>query len=149
MAQLLWRPVTQAEAGGRSGEGEGEVVEPLAMRPGLLRLALQNTKRACKVAARTVYLCFIFTPLFLALPMSWYDATREAWWVWCVRTVELSGALCIKLAQWASSRPDLFGACVCEKFRHLQASRLPVSAHRRATISDWLSDRRPGRPPTR
>ena len=47
---------------------------------------------------------------------------EELWWRWCVRLMERSGALFIKLAQWSSSRPDIFGARVCQRFAHLQDS---------------------------
>lgn len=116
-------------AAASSSDSEVPVVEvpvvELAVRPGLLQLALQNTQRAFKCVLRAAYLALVFGPLCFAVPLSWYDSTREYWWVWCVHCVELSGALCIKLAQWASSRPDLFGANVCERFRHLQDDTPP------------------------
>ena len=45
---------------------------------------------------------------------------EDLWWKWCVSCFEASGALPIKFAQWASSRPDVFGARVCRRFVHLQ-----------------------------
>uniref|UniRef100_A0A7S0L238 Protein kinase domain-containing protein n=1 Tax=Coccolithus braarudii TaxID=221442 RepID=A0A7S0L238_9EUKA len=68
-------------------------------------------------------------PLVLSLPLTRFATVSEAWWWWCVRISESSGALVIKLAQWASSRPDLFGSQVCARFSHLQ-DQTPTHAWR-------------------
>lgn len=39
--------------------------------------------------------------------------------------MESGGALLIKLAQWASSRPDLFGEELTDRLKHLQDSTAP------------------------
>ena len=46
-----------------------------------------------------------------------------------MRTAERSGAVVIKMAQWASSRPDMFGEAACTKLKHLM-DRTPQHAWR-------------------
>lgn len=43
----------------------------------------------------------------------------------CLLCVEWSGAACIKIMQWAGSRPDMFGTEFCTVFSKLQDSTLP------------------------
>ena len=50
---------------------------------------------------------------------------HKAWLDWCVRGVELSGAAIVKLFQWASSRPDMFGEEFCRLFCKLQDETTP------------------------
>jgi len=54
------------------------------------------------------------------------DAGVAEWYLkLCLRCVESSGAAVIKLMQWASSRPDMFGERFCEVFGALQDSTTP------------------------
>jgi len=78
-----------------------------------------------RCARRTAYLLLVFGPLLLLYPLSRWRWSEELWWRWCVSSFERSGALLIKLAQWASSRPDMFGERVCRRFKHLQ-DRTPL-----------------------
>lgn len=61
----------------------------------------------------------------------------------CVRHVERSGAVVIKLLQWASSRPDLFGKAFCDTFQNLQDNTTPHSWRHTCEVmekaygSDW------------
>ena len=82
-------------------------------------------RRTLRRLARLLYLCTIISPLLLTLPLSCFEASSELWWSWCVRACEHSGALLIKLAQWSSSRPDLFGDAACGRFAHLQDAATP------------------------
>jgi len=45
----------------------------------------------------------------------------------CLYCVEASGAACIKIMQWAGSRPDMFGRDFCAVFSKLQDSTRPHS----------------------
>ena len=74
---------------------------------------------------RIIYLCLLFSPLVAAWPLRGYKRFEEPWWSYCVFATESAGALVIKLAQWASSRPDLFGEEVCERFKFLQDNTRP------------------------
>ena len=47
----------------------------------------------------------------------------------CLRCVEYSGAACIKIMQWAGSRPDMFGSDFCSVFSQLQDDTTPHSWH--------------------
>lgn len=82
-------------------------------------------KRSIRSLFRALYLCALIGPLLLTMPLRNWTLTSEAWWWWCVRTLEHSGALLIKLAQWSSSRPDLFGEDACDRFKHLQDAARP------------------------
>jgi predicted unusual protein kinase regulating ubiquinone biosynthesis (AarF/ABC1/UbiB family) len=69
---------------------------------------------------------------------------RTGWYLrLCLRSVERSGAAVIKLMQWASSRPDLFGKEFCRAFAKLQDDTTPhalrhtEAALRRAHGEDW------------
>jgi predicted unusual protein kinase regulating ubiquinone biosynthesis (AarF/ABC1/UbiB family) len=53
-------------------------------------------------------------------PLFWYLKQ-------CLRAVESSGAVIIKLTQWASSRPDLFGQSFCQILSQLQDNTTPHS----------------------
>ena len=67
---------------------------------------------------RTLYLSALFGPLLMGKPLCRWTGCEDAWWRWCVRCFDSSGALLIKLAQWSSSRPDLFGSAACAQFAH-------------------------------
>ena len=83
--------------------------------------------RTLRSIARLLYLCAVLGPLVLTLPLSKFSYTSDAWWACCCAAFENSGALLIKLAQWSSSRPDLFGEVVCARLKHLQDSTTPHS----------------------
>jgi hypothetical protein len=51
-------------------------------------------------------------------PIGWY-------YKMCLHCVEWSGAACIKIMQWASSRPDIFGPVFCTVFSRLQDDTTP------------------------
>ena len=81
--------------------------------------------RALRKLARILYLSAVISPLLLTLPLTRFASTSDLWWSCCVRACEHSGALLIKLAQWSSSRPDLFGEAACSRFAHLQDATTP------------------------
>jgi len=50
----------------------------------------------------------------------------KEWWLrLCLKSVEKAGAAIIKLMQWASSRPDVFGRQFCDLFSKLQDEAIP------------------------
>jgi len=87
---------------------------------------LQRLQRLVYAVMRAVYLAMMLGPLALAWPLwSRWEFSSNLWWNWCVMVVERSGALPIKFSQWASSRPDLFGDAVCNRFKYLQKDTPP------------------------
>lgn len=83
--------------------------------------------RALRSLFRALYLSAVFTPLALTYHLSHWIGYTDAWWTWLIWRLESSGALLIKLAQWSSSRPDLFGEDVCRRLVHLQDAGSPHS----------------------
>lgn len=92
-----------------------------------------------RIAQRAAFLAVAYGPLVLT---SWVPYLANAlsgehalarfcrwlagwWWRWLCFTVERSGPCFIKLAQWASSRPDLFSPTVAALFEPLVDSVPP------------------------
>jgi len=72
--------------------------------------------------------------LSLSLSNGWYYRLC----LWCV---EYSGAACIKIMQWAGSRPDMFGQEFCAVFSKLQDSTKTHSwKHTKAAMKDAYGD---------
>ena len=91
--------------------------------------------RALRALMRAIYLGAVFTPLAFTYHLSQWSGCSDAWWGWLIHALESSGALLIKLAQWSSSRPDLFGESVCRRFLHLQDAARPHDwAHTARTL---------------
>ncbi len=57
----------------------------------------------------------------------WKMKTRRFYFETCLKCAERSGAVVIKLMQWAGSRPDLFGHDFCAVFSRLQDHTTPHS----------------------
>lgn len=102
----------------------------IAAAPESIPLSRRLARRLFHLA-RLVYLCCVFGPLLLSSPIAFWQTRsprlKELWWCCCVAALERTGALVIKLAQWASSRPDLFGESVCARVEHLQDRTPPHS----------------------
>lgn len=80
---------------------------------------LRSITRTVRLWLRTLELAWLYGPLaltawLLLLPSE--SRLTEAWWHWLRHTVEGSGPCAIKLAQWASSRPDLFSDAAAHIF---------------------------------
>lgn len=102
-------------------------------------------RRALRSLARLVYLCVLIGPLLIMWPLRWSEVTSNYWWMYCVSAAEASGAVVIKLAQWASSRPDLFGEACCNRFKFLQDRTRPhpwADTERTldASFAEWRRD---------
>ncbi|XP_004343153.1 aarF domain containing kinase 2 [Capsaspora owczarzaki ATCC 30864] len=109
------------------------------------------------IPLRIFELAFRFAPVvFLAplvfLPSRYYVAGwQQWWWTLLVHTIESCGPTFIKLAQWASSRRDLFPADMCAQLSRLHGRSQPHSfartaevirsalAERNATVEDAFS----------
>uniref|UniRef100_A0A7S3STA1 ABC1 atypical kinase-like domain-containing protein n=1 Tax=Emiliania huxleyi TaxID=2903 RepID=A0A7S3STA1_EMIHU len=105
-----------------------------ALAPVASEQPLPLARRLARVAfyaLRAAYLWLVFSPLLLSSPLAFWQRRfpqlEEVWWSWCIATLERTGALAIKLAQWASSRPDLFSSRVCGRLQHLQDHTQPHS----------------------
>jgi aarF domain-containing kinase len=82
--------------------------------------------RAVRLFLRALFLASVATPLAATYPlMKGNERLHKKWLDWCVSGVELSGAAIVKLFQWASSRPDMFGEDFCKLFCKLQDETTP------------------------
>mmetsp|Transcript_14551 Transcript_14551/g.28976 ORF Transcript_14551/g.28976 Transcript_14551/m.28976 type:complete len:485 (+) Transcript_14551:465-1919(+) len=94
--------------------------------------------RFYRIAKRAAYLTLLATPLLLTYPLTKLSPTLSSRWrSLSVFAVERGGAAVIKLFQWASSRPDMFGLAFCDLFKKLQDSTEPHAfAHTEAIMED-------------
>ena len=118
-----------------------------------LRKLRRKARRALRMVARAAQLLLTFAPLAALYPVAKIlqsfglgggggqeakdlaralgdapisDSAVADWYLrMCMWCVESSGAAVIKLMQWASSRPDMFGERFCEVFGALQDSTTP------------------------
>jgi aarF domain-containing kinase len=110
----LWPRLPQAVCEASPAAAEPVIVTKILTSP------RSKTLLVLACVRRALFLIVFFGPLLLLYPLCRWTWAEEFWWRWCVRSFERSGALLIKLAQWGSSRPDMFGASVCRRFKHLQ-----------------------------
>ncbi|TPX32442.1 hypothetical protein SmJEL517_g04433 [Synchytrium microbalum] len=88
---------------------------------------------------RILYLVFNFLPVVITFPLWWWfsntktvnhiewNPSSESWWLSLLRyRMEHGGVLFIKLAQWISSRYDVFPPDICYSLSRLQSR---VTAH--------------------
>ena len=133
-----------------SHEEEHEVQPELNDLLNRLRRLRRKARRALRMVARATQLLLTFAPLAALYPVAKIlrsfglgnadqmdkalgsdqheptDAGVAEWYLkLCLWCVESSGAAVIKLMQWASSRPDMFGERFCEVFGALQDSTTP------------------------
>eukprot|EP00814_Leptocylindrus_danicus_P001258 CAMPEP_0116042344 /NCGR_PEP_ID=MMETSP0321-20121206/25625_1 /TAXON_ID=163516 /ORGANISM="Leptocylindrus danicus var. danicus, Strain B650" /LENGTH=533 /DNA_ID=CAMNT_0003522785 /DNA_START=203 /DNA_END=1802 /DNA_ORIENTATION=+ len=104
----------------------------------LLAKIYKKFRRMLRIMYRALELFSIATPLLLLYPFAREDGLNadnnaenhpfqiKEWWLqMCLRSVERAGAAVIKLMQWASSRPDLFGVQFSNVFSKLQDHTTP------------------------
>lgn len=89
-------------------------------------------RRALRMLWRIVSLAFLYSPLVLGVPfalaLGWLlPGLEDALWTYALHAVHRSGPAYIKLAQWASSRNDLFPVKFCETFSKLHDQVFPHS----------------------
>ena len=72
---------------------------------------------------RAARLWLTFTPIILLYPLLvWTDTTRNWWYRGYLRAVRSGGPCIVKLAQWASTRRDIFSKEFCDHLGKLQRS---------------------------
>ena len=131
---------------------QGEVFGPAKMSGAVQTPEEAGDRARCgrrlRCLVRFLYLFFVRLGPLLALHfvMTRCTCTRALWWRWMARAAERSGAVVIKLAQWAGSRPDMFGSEVCSQLVHLQ-DRTPTHAwrHTSATLDEMFGPEWPER----
>ncbi|KAG0574581.1 hypothetical protein KC19_VG273600 [Ceratodon purpureus] len=94
-----------------------------------------ETVEAISLLFRLMYLVVLFTPtLFLgALIDQTGGRLRQFWLHLLLRSLESAGPAFIKWGQWASTRPDIFPADICDELSrlHMQAPRHSYAETRR------------------
>jgi aarF domain-containing kinase len=146
------KPYPACDEHGRGGERRRTSAAALAETIRRLAFGVANAARALY---RLIELGALFGPLVLTCWLLFLPGAAEpsadahtqgrrrptltsafanAWWRWLRLTVEASGPCVIKLAQWASSRPDLFSDRVAVLFADITDRVRPHSmrATRRA-----------------
>lgn len=77
------------------------------------------------VLSRLLYLIYNYLPVTVMMPLLLHqnEEYREYWWRIFTLAVQRGGPCGVKLAQWASSRTDLFPEIVCRHFKGLQSNQ--------------------------
>lgn len=107
----------------------------------LLQRWKTKVKKTLRLLKRAIQLLLVLTPLVGLYPLrkllphsntsnergdkKHSSALVEKYFQMCLGCIEWAGATIIKLTQWASSRPDLFGEDFCEVFSRLQDDTTP------------------------
>jgi len=90
--------------------------------------------RIFRALRRAATLTCLSAPIAVLLPLTyafrkWYPSLEDALWDYILWAVEKSGPTFIKLAQWASTREDLFPAELTRRFVKLQDDTKPHRWH--------------------
>ncbi|KAJ1636437.1 ABC1 family-domain-containing protein, partial [Pavlovales sp. CCMP2436] len=90
--------------------------------------------RTFRMLWRLVTLAWLYSPLFLGVPLALtlgrlFPSIDDALWAYALRAVHAAGPAYIKLAQWASSRNDLFPVKFCRTFEQLHDNCFPHAWH--------------------
>lgn len=86
----------------------------------------QRIRQWARICWRCSYLLYLSTPVIISYPLCLLSPGWKRWWLdLCLSSVQSGGALLVKMAQWASSRPDLFGEEFCHTFCKLQDKTQP------------------------
>ncbi|XP_014669848.1 PREDICTED: uncharacterized aarF domain-containing protein kinase 2-like [Priapulus caudatus] len=118
----------------------------LRKKEGFLLRAAMTLRWLWLALRRCLRFLLTFAPFLLAYPLLYaygFDATRRLYLRCLLFAVECSGPTVMKLAQWASTRRDLFSADFCHTFARLQRSVKPHSWYftkqrlRRAFGKNW------------
>lgn len=77
------------------------------------------------VVSRLLTLIAAYFPSAVTLPLLLHpdEKYRESWWKLFTAAIQSSGPCSVKLAQWASTRTDLFPEVVCRHFKDLQSNQ--------------------------
>jgi hypothetical protein len=90
----------------------------------LLRLLDRKLKNMIMVIIRCIHLMYYFSPAICTSPLLLQkDGDVSKWWWALLRDcIRKSGPFSTKLAQWISTRPDLFPLSLCKNFDDLQSN---------------------------
>lgn len=102
----------------------------------------QRLWRGQRVVRRVLHIIFLAIPVVVTYPLSRLSDEWSDWWLRvCLSSTESGGAMIIKLCQWASSRPDIFGDKFCTVFKALQDNTTPHPwKQTRIAMCDCLGD---------
>ncbi|KAH8046296.1 kinase [Aureococcus anophagefferens] len=115
---------------------QGNLVLRWFKRAHRLRLALRVGYLTC-LGASAVSLGVVCLNEAAPLP----SALVEAYWRYAIWAVETAGPTFVKLAQWASTRPDMFDAALCARFAVLHDATTPHAwAHTAEVMASAFGD---------
>lgn len=119
-ASVLERPNTNLNPPNRN-------VVFLKPKPGVLRSILSTFLLLFRAFRRYIRFLLTFSPFLLFYPLMYCGIQARHFYLRCLLVaVEYSGPTLMKLAQWASTRRDLFSPDFCDTFSQLQRK---VKAH--------------------
>jgi aarF domain-containing kinase len=125
LAGEAWRQRQRAPAAAEQLHGNWELTSQT--QESSLKSVLKETVEAILLWIRVLYLLALFTPSLLV--GSFVDQTegrlRRFWLRLLLWSLEAAGPAFIKWGQWASTRPDIFPADVCDELSrlHMQAPK--------------------------
>lgn len=90
----------------------------------VLKLLQRKLKNMIMVIIRCIHLLYYFSPAICTSPLLIQkDGDLSRWWWALLRDcIRKSGPFSTKLAQWISTRPDLFPLSLCKNFDDLQSN---------------------------
>lgn len=83
---------------------------------------IQSVIDSLNAIKRILFCTAVATPAALATPIALYLGREKEMWDYIIWCIEILGPTFIKLAQWASTRPDLFPEELTVKLQSLQDS---------------------------
>ncbi|CAE7825287.1 CPK2 [Symbiodinium sp. CCMP2592] len=107
----------------RRGDGKISAIRPLRTR-------LSRFWHCLKVMLRCLEVCLRAVPLAALAPwcwLCWQWGGERLMWRLILGALQAEGPIAIKFAQWASTRPDILPARVCDNLSPLQANVKPHS----------------------
>lgn len=129
-ATLLEPPVSALDAPSSSSSGgitEAVVAQATAV--------LDALKKYFGMLKRMIWCSVVMTPAAVGAPFAFMFGREEDLWAYIVYVIEMLGPSFIKLAQWASTRPDLFPKKLTAHLQRLQdATRTHPWAVAEATL---------------
>eukprot|EP00565_Helicotheca_tamesis_P003447 CAMPEP_0185731494 /NCGR_PEP_ID=MMETSP1171-20130828/13053_1 /TAXON_ID=374046 /ORGANISM="Helicotheca tamensis, Strain CCMP826" /LENGTH=677 /DNA_ID=CAMNT_0028400771 /DNA_START=127 /DNA_END=2160 /DNA_ORIENTATION=+ len=88
----------------------------------------KNFRRNIRAMIRVLNIIALTTPALVRYPFARRnEESYRKWLNFVLKQLERGGAVMIKMAQWASSRPDIFGLTFCDVFKKLQDGTTPHS----------------------
>lgn len=102
------------------------LVSPQTLTPTPSSILQDSIRWAVRLLNRLLYLLWTFLPALLTSPALLLPETEinEEWWKLFRTCIQASGPCTTKLAQWISTRPDLFPLTLCAHFQDLQSNHV-------------------------